>query len=142
MTLHVPLGKPVRLTMTSRGRDPQLLRSGFPGQAGRAARTLHPVVVHRDAARRISTLLRRILRRWTTRRWAAASWSCARRIIARWLNGHPGEQSLAARRGGAVPHAMAAAAVTAPNPSVHAPALVDLYGRPVQSVRRQHGHRR
>ena len=40
--LHVPVGRPVRLTMTSRGRDPQLLRAGLPHQAGRGARAATP----------------------------------------------------------------------------------------------------
>ena len=39
--LHVPVGTPVRLMMTSPGRDPQPLPAGVAHQAGRAAGPLH-----------------------------------------------------------------------------------------------------
>ena len=39
--LHVPVGRPVKLTADLGGRDPQLLRSGVPHPHGRAARPLH-----------------------------------------------------------------------------------------------------
>ncbi len=38
--LHMPVGRPVKLTMTSRGRDPQLLRPRLPHQGGRGSRPL------------------------------------------------------------------------------------------------------
>jgi cytochrome c oxidase subunit 2 len=46
--LHVPVGKPVKLIMTSED-DPQFLYPGLPGQAGRPAGALQLTVVPGDA---------------------------------------------------------------------------------------------
>jgi cytochrome c oxidase subunit 2 len=49
--LHVPVGKPVKLIMTSED-DPQFLYPGLPGQAGRPAGALQLTVVPGDATGR------------------------------------------------------------------------------------------
>ena len=40
--LHIPVDRPVKLTLTSRGRDSRLLRAGVPHQDRRDARPLRP----------------------------------------------------------------------------------------------------
>ena len=44
------------------GRDPQLLRAGVPGQAGRAPRPVHVALVPAHEGRPVSPVLRRVLR--------------------------------------------------------------------------------
>ena len=53
--LHVPVDTPVRLVMTSRGRDPQLLRPRLPGQDGRGAGPLHQDLVRGRPSRASTT---------------------------------------------------------------------------------------
>ena len=60
--LHVPVGRRVKLTMTSRGRDPQLLRARVPREAGRAARPLHPLWFEATKPGALPPVLRRVLR--------------------------------------------------------------------------------
>ena len=60
--LHVPLGKPVKLTMTSQDVIHGFFVPAFRSKAGCRARAIHDRVVHADAARRVSSLLCRVLR--------------------------------------------------------------------------------
>ena len=55
--LHVPVGRPVRADDDLAGRDPQLLDSGVPDQAGRAARAIHDALVHGRPSRRLPPVL-------------------------------------------------------------------------------------
>ena len=52
--LHVPVGRDVKLVMTSQDVDPQLLRPGVPHQAGRAPRPLHDRLVPRHQTGHLS----------------------------------------------------------------------------------------
>ncbi len=49
--LHVPVGRDVKMIHDLAGRDPQLLRSRLPHQAGRAARPLHHGLVSSHQSR-------------------------------------------------------------------------------------------
>ena len=61
--LHVPVGQPVKLMMTSRGRDPQLLRPGVPRQAGRRCPGRYTTIwFEADQAGHVPPVLRRVLR--------------------------------------------------------------------------------
>ena len=60
--LHVPLGQADQADDDLGRRDPQLLRPGVPGEAGRAAGPQYLDVVRADAGRTLSPLLRRVLR--------------------------------------------------------------------------------
>ena len=85
--LHVPWAAPVKLTMTSRGRHPQLLRPRLPHQAGRAARALHDHLVPAHQGRQVPPLLRRVLRHRALAddRLGRSSWS--REDYETWLSG-------------------------------------------------------
>ncbi|MGC4081109.1 MAG: hypothetical protein QM736_03100 [Vicinamibacterales bacterium] len=59
--LHVPVGSPVKLTMTTEGRAAQLLYPGVPHKAT-SFRVCTPALVRSDQGGRLSSVLRRILR--------------------------------------------------------------------------------
>jgi len=58
--LHVPVGRDVKMILTRR-RNPQLLCSSVPHQAGRPARPLHHGLVSSHQGGNLSSVLRRIL---------------------------------------------------------------------------------
>ena len=60
--LHVPVGRDVKLIMTSQDVIHSFLRSRVPHEAGRAPRPLHRRMVPRHQARHLPSVLRRILR--------------------------------------------------------------------------------
>ena len=60
--LHVPVGRDVKLIMTSQDVIHSFLHSRLPHQAGRASRPLHRGMVPRHQARRLSSILRGVLR--------------------------------------------------------------------------------
>ena len=60
--LHIPLGRAVKLTMTSEDVIHSFFRAGVPHQAGRGAGPLYHHLVHADQAGQVSSVLRRVLR--------------------------------------------------------------------------------
>ena len=60
--LHVPVGADVKHDHEFAGRDPQLLRAGFPHQGRRAARPVYHDLVSYDEGRHLSFVLLAILR--------------------------------------------------------------------------------
>ncbi len=60
--LHVPVNRPIKLTMTFRGRHPRLFRAGVPRQERCGARNVHDAVVSGDQDRVVPSILRPVLR--------------------------------------------------------------------------------
>ena len=60
--LHVPVRRPVKLTLDLRGRDPQLLRPGLPHEEGRGAGALQLIWFEATKAGPLPPVLRRVLR--------------------------------------------------------------------------------
>ena len=125
------------------GRDPQLLRPGVPGEAGRAAGPLHDALVHSrrrsasstcsapsTAAREHSAMVGRVvvMEPADYERWLAGGTARAER----WRSSGDA----------AVPRSTAAAAATAPSATVHAPPLDGVYGQPVPLAGRPERRRR
>ena len=60
--LHVPVGRPVKLIMTSEDVIHDVFVPGLPRQGRRHSRPLHAPVVRADQGRRVSPVLRGVLR--------------------------------------------------------------------------------
>jgi heme/copper-type cytochrome/quinol oxidase subunit 2 len=60
--LHVPVGRPVKLIMTSEDVNPRSVFPGIPHQSRRHSRPLHLDLVSSDETGPVSPVLRRILR--------------------------------------------------------------------------------
>ena len=128
--LHVPLGQPVRLVMTSQDVIHSFYVPAFRLKQDVRAGPLHDAVVHGDAARRLPPVLRRVLRHRPLgdarpRRRDAAG---RLRALARRRPATSRASRSAASRSSA---ATAAAAATTPARRVHAPPLDGLLGRTV-----------
>ena len=61
-TLHVPVGRPIKLAADLRRRDPQFLRAGVSRAHGRAARSLHVRLVPGHEAGHVPPVLLAVLR--------------------------------------------------------------------------------
>ena len=132
--LHIPVGQPIKLTMTTEDVIHSFLRAGVSREARRCSGTLFATLVHADQGRRLSPVLRGILRQPTFRNDRLGSSSCEPATMKR---GFPEMPAAAPWRKPAQKLFGELGCVTChkPDGAGRAPSLLNVYGHPVQLER-------
>ena len=148
--LHVPVGQPVKLTMTSEDVIHSFFVPAFRVKADVLPGPLHHHLVRGHQGRRVPPLLRRVLRHRALRhdrpgrghgagRLPGLAQQPAERRRPRARRRRPAGAAVAGRgRRGAV-HQKACATCHQPQGGARGPSLVGVFGKPVQAAGRQHG---